>query len=104
MGAVTYIDAGRNARTMRLDLIERYGCSGELALRLQYTFDKVENMLKVQKWKKNIMIIILSIFYHYSKNERDTCIIFLYDFELKIIKLGNSSPTSFNAMKLVILI
>jgi len=49
MGAVTYIDAGRNARTMRLDLIERYGCSGELALRLQYTFDKVENMLKVQK-------------------------------------------------------
>merc|ERR1712223_44974 len=49
MGAVTYIDPQRNARTMRLDLIEKFGCSGELALRLQYTFDKVDNMLKVQK-------------------------------------------------------
>lgn len=49
MGAVTYIDASRNSRTFKLDLIERYGCSGELALRLQYTFDKVDNMLKVQK-------------------------------------------------------
>jgi len=49
MGAVTYIDPQRNARTMRLDLIEKFGCSGELAQRLQYTFDKVDNMLKVQK-------------------------------------------------------
>merc|ERR1712109_336288 len=46
MGAVTYIDPQRNARTMRLDLIEKFGCSGELAQRLQYTFDKVDNMLK----------------------------------------------------------
>jgi len=48
MGAVTYIDQSRNARTLRLDLIEKFGCGGELAMRLQYTFDKVENMLKVK--------------------------------------------------------
>ena len=50
MGAVTYIDQSRNARTLRLDLIEKFGCGGELAMRLQYTFDKVENMLKVKNW------------------------------------------------------
>ena len=46
MGAVTYIDENRKARTFRLDLIEKYGCCSELATRLIYTFEKVENMIK----------------------------------------------------------
>merc|ERR1712141_228376 len=49
MGAVTYIDEHRKARTFRLDLIEKYGCSTELATRLIYTFEKVENMIKSKK-------------------------------------------------------
>ena len=49
MGAVTYIDESRKARTFRLDLIEKYGCSTELSTRLVYTFEKVENMIKSKK-------------------------------------------------------
>ena len=49
MGAVTYIDDQRKARTFRLDLIQKYGCSEELASRLNYTFEKVETMLKSSK-------------------------------------------------------
>ena len=46
MGAVTYIDGERKARTFRLDLIEKFGCSEELTTRLIYCFEKVDNMLK----------------------------------------------------------
>jgi hypothetical protein len=49
MGAVTYIDESRNARTFRLDLIEKFGCNAELASRLSYTLEKVENMMKTAK-------------------------------------------------------
>lgn len=46
MGAVTYINEKREAQTFRLDLIEKFGCGSELATRLIYTFEKVENMIK----------------------------------------------------------
>ena len=46
MGAVTYIDGERKARTFRLDLIEKFGCSEELTTRLIYCFEKVDNMIK----------------------------------------------------------
>lgn len=49
MGAVTYIDERRKHRTYRLDLIEKYGCSAELASRLTYTFEKVETMMNSAK-------------------------------------------------------
>ena len=45
MGAVTYIDEEKRARTFRLDLIEKYGCSQELSSRLGYAFDKVTTMM-----------------------------------------------------------
>ncbi len=48
MGAVTYIDDQRKARTFRLDLIQRYGCGQELFSRLNYTFEKIETMLKTR--------------------------------------------------------
>jgi len=46
MGAVTYINEKREAKTFRLDLIEKFGCGNELSTRLIYTFEKVENMMK----------------------------------------------------------
>ena len=46
MGAVTYINEKREAKTFRLDLIEKFGCGNELSTRLIYTFEKVENMIK----------------------------------------------------------
>jgi len=45
LGAVTYIDENRKNRTFRFDLVEKYGCSHELASRLDYAFDKVDTML-----------------------------------------------------------
>jgi len=45
LGAVTYIDETRKNRTFRFDLLEKYGCSHELASRLEYAFDKVDTML-----------------------------------------------------------
>jgi len=44
LGAVTYIDETRKNRTFRFDLLEKYGCSSELASRLNYAYDKVETM------------------------------------------------------------
>jgi len=45
LGAVTYIDETRKNRTFRFDLLEKFGCSQELASRLNYAYDKVETML-----------------------------------------------------------
>merc|ERR1711976_818216 len=45
MGAVTYIDEKRNNRTFRFDLIQKHGCSEEVATRLQYALEKVETMI-----------------------------------------------------------
>lgn len=36
MSAVTYIDESKSFRTYRLPLINKYGCSKELASRLRY--------------------------------------------------------------------
>jgi len=46
MNAVTYIDDLRNHRTFSFELIEKHGCSPELATRLQYAFEKVETMIQ----------------------------------------------------------
>merc|ERR1719342_954685 len=48
LGAVTYIDETRKNRTFRFDLLEKYGCSAELASRLNYAYDKVETMLNTR--------------------------------------------------------
>lgn len=45
LGAVTYIDETRKNRTFRFDLLEKFGCSPELASRLNYAYDKVDTML-----------------------------------------------------------
>jgi hypothetical protein len=49
LGGVTYIDEQRRPRTYNLEMIEKYGCSAELASRLTYTLEKVETMLKGSK-------------------------------------------------------
>jgi polo-like kinase 1 len=41
LGAVTYIDEQRMNRTFRFDLLEKFGCSGDIASRLGYAYDKV---------------------------------------------------------------
>merc|ERR1719481_2445541 len=48
LGAVTYIDETRKNRTFRFDLLEKYGCSAELASRLNYAHDKVDTMLNTR--------------------------------------------------------
>ncbi|XP_059164290.1 serine/threonine-protein kinase PLK1-like isoform X2 [Physella acuta] len=45
MAAVTYIDEKREFRTYRLNLIEKYGCSRDLASRLRYARTMVERLL-----------------------------------------------------------
>jgi len=45
LGAVTYIDESRKNRTFRFDLLEKFGCSPELASRLTYAYDKVDTMI-----------------------------------------------------------
>jgi len=45
LGAVTYIDETRKNRTFRFDLLEKFGCSPELASRLNYAYDKVDTMI-----------------------------------------------------------
>merc|ERR1711962_1749638 len=40
LGAVTYIDESRKNRTFRFDLLEKHGCTTELASRLTYAYDK----------------------------------------------------------------
>ncbi len=42
LGGVTYIDEQRTPRTYNLELIEKYGCSAELASRLIYAHEKVK--------------------------------------------------------------
>ncbi|CAB4063862.1 PLK1 [Lepeophtheirus salmonis] len=49
VAAVTYIDEQRRTRTFRFDLIERYGCSQELASRLTYAYDKIEALINNPK-------------------------------------------------------
>ncbi|XP_023331848.1 serine/threonine-protein kinase PLK1 [Eurytemora carolleeae] len=46
LGAVTYIDDTRRNRTFRFDLLEKYGCSQDIAARLNYAYDKIEAMMK----------------------------------------------------------
>ena len=48
MGAVTYIDNSREARTYRLPLLEKHGCPRELASRLQYAKTMVERLMTVK--------------------------------------------------------
>jgi len=45
LGAVTYIDEARKNRTFRFDLLEKHGCTTELASRLTYAYDKVDTMV-----------------------------------------------------------
>nr|BAB18588.1 polo-like kinase [Hemicentrotus pulcherrimus] len=45
MGAATYIDAKRNFRTFRLNLIEKHGCTPDLYDRIKYANNMVKNML-----------------------------------------------------------
>ena len=45
MNACTYIDEKREFRTYRLDRIEKYGCTKELASRLRYARTMVERLL-----------------------------------------------------------
>ncbi|XP_023323849.1 serine/threonine-protein kinase PLK1 isoform X1 [Eurytemora carolleeae] len=46
LGAVTYIDDTRRNRTFRFDLLEKYGCSQDIAARLNYAYDKIDAMMK----------------------------------------------------------
>ena len=49
LGAVTYIDETKRNRTFRFDLLEKFGCSPELASKLKYACGKVETMLNARK-------------------------------------------------------
>jgi len=53
LGAVTYIDKDKKSRTLRFDLIEKYGCSVDLSSRLSYAYEKIETMVKCKNMKKN---------------------------------------------------
>jgi len=46
LGAVTYIDETRRNRTFRFDLLEKHGCSQDIASRITYAYDKVDAMMK----------------------------------------------------------
>lgn len=48
MGAVTYIDTSRQARTYRFLLLEKYGCTEELETRLKYGLTMVEKLLSAR--------------------------------------------------------
>lgn len=45
MAAVTYIDEKRDFRTYRLNLVDQYGCTKDLASRLRYARTMVERLL-----------------------------------------------------------
>uniref|UniRef100_T1JIY9 Serine/threonine-protein kinase PLK n=1 Tax=Strigamia maritima TaxID=126957 RepID=T1JIY9_STRMM len=45
MGAVTFLDDKQNFRTLRLSLIEKYGCSRELSSRLRYARSLIRERL-----------------------------------------------------------
>jgi len=53
MAAVTYIDEKREFRTYRLNLIEKYGCSKDLASRLRYARTMVERLLNSKSASSN---------------------------------------------------
>eukprot|EP00088_Acartia_fossae_P047488 TRINITY_DN5148_c0_g1_i1.p1 TRINITY_DN5148_c0_g1~~TRINITY_DN5148_c0_g1_i1.p1 ORF type:complete len:588 (-),score=124.11 TRINITY_DN5148_c0_g1_i1:437-1945(-) len=53
LGAVTYIDEAKKNRTFRFDMLEKYGCSGEISTRLAYAFDKVDVMVRSRVGKKH---------------------------------------------------
>jgi len=46
LGAVTYIDEQRRNRTFRFDLLEKYGCSQDIASRITYAYDKIDTMIR----------------------------------------------------------
>ena len=46
MQCVTYIDEFRNFRTFRFELIEKHGCSRELASRLRYARTMVDRLMQ----------------------------------------------------------
>lgn len=48
LGAVTYLDEQRMNRTFRFDLLEKFGCSQDIASRLGYAYDKIDAMLKAK--------------------------------------------------------
>lgn len=48
LGAVTYIDEQKKNKTFRFDLLEKFGCSQDIASRLGYAFDKIDAMLKTK--------------------------------------------------------
>jgi len=48
LGAVTYIDDQRMNRTFKFDLLEKFGCSQDVATRLSYAYDKIDAMLKAK--------------------------------------------------------
>ena len=45
MAAATYIDEKREFHTFRMNLIEQYGCTKDLASRLRYARTMVERLL-----------------------------------------------------------
>jgi polo-like kinase 1 len=47
LGAVTYIDDQRMNRTFKFDLLEKFGCSQDVATRLSYAYDKVGNFFTI---------------------------------------------------------
>ncbi|XP_005094273.1 serine/threonine-protein kinase PLK1 isoform X2 [Aplysia californica] len=53
MAAVTYIDEKREFRTYRLNLIEKYGCSRDLASRLRYARTMVERLMNSKSASSN---------------------------------------------------
>jgi polo-like kinase 1 len=48
LGAVTYIDEARRNRTFKFELLEKFGCTQELASRLTYAYDKVSCSLRFE--------------------------------------------------------
>lgn len=48
LGALTYIDENKMNRTFRFDLLEKFGCSQDIASRLSYAYDKIDAMLKAK--------------------------------------------------------
>jgi len=52
LGAVTYIDEQRRNRTFRFDLLEKYGCGRDIAMRLTYAYDKIDTMMKSKRIQK----------------------------------------------------
>lgn len=53
MAAATYIDEKREFRTFRLNLIERYGCSRDLASRLRYARTMAERLVNYKSASSN---------------------------------------------------